>query len=152
MEKYPLKKIIVPCKKCLKVNRVDLDKAISAVPICANCKAYLPFSENVQEVNGQTLKKLLANSDMPVVVDFWASWCGPCKMFAPVFKSTAKNMSDRLIFAKLNTEEDSHAANLYKIQAIPTLILFKHGIEVDRQSGAMTPSSFASYLLKFLNE
>lgn len=145
-------KIIVPCSACYKLNKVDLDKARDAKPICANCKAYLPIHDGIQDVNGNTLRKLLINTDLPVVVDFWASWCGPCKMFAPIFKAVAQQIGQNLIFAKFNTEEDPSSANIYKIKSIPTLIVFKNGVEVNRQSGAMQQSSLSSYLEKFINK
>lgn len=142
-------KIIVPCSKCLTPNRVDLHKATDSQPICGRCKVYLPLHDGVQDVNANTLNKLVTNSEIPIVVDFWASWCGPCQMFAPIFTSTAQSMSDSLVFAKFDTENDPHGSQLYRIQSIPTLIVFKNGIEVDRQSGAMSKSAFAAYLTKF---
>ena len=142
-------KIPVPCSSCYQINNVDLERAEQAKPICAKCKSYLSIHENVQDVNSISLNKLLKNTSIPVVVDFWASWCGPCKMFAPIFYSVAQQMRDSIIFVKYNTEADAVGANAYRIQAIPTLIVFKNGIEVDRQSGVMQKTAFAAYLSKF---
>jgi thioredoxin 2 len=151
MEEYTLMKTLVPCRACYQLNRVDLEKSKHAKPICANCKTYLPIHEGVQDVNGNTLKKLITKAELPIAVDFWASWCGPCKMFSPIFIAIAQQMSDRVIFAKFNTEEDANSTNTYKIQSIPTLIIFKNGIEIDRQSGVMQKSSLHEYLSKFAN-
>ena len=145
-------KIIVPCSGCLKINKVELQKAINAKPICANCKAYLPLHDNLQDVNGNTLKKLITNSELPVVVDFWADWCGPCKMFAPIFKSVAQQLHEKIIFAKYNTEEDPSSASIYKIQSIPTIVVFKNGAEVARTSGVMQPSALSAYLSSYINK
>lgn len=143
-------KIIVPCSSCYTVNNVDLERSLSAKAICAKCKSHLPIHDGIQDVNGQTLKKLIANSKMPVVVDFWASWCGPCKSFAPIFKSVAQQLSGQIIFAKFNTEEDQASSATYNIRGIPTLIVFKNGIEIDRQSGAMQAPALHSYLSTFV--
>lgn len=144
-------KIIVPCSSCFKLNNVDLDKASHIRAICANCKSYLPIHDGIQDVNGQTLKKLITNAKMPVVVDFWASWCGPCKSFAPTYKTVAQDMREHIIFAKFNTEEDQNASVNYNIRSIPTLIVFNNGLEVDRQSGAMQKTTLQTYLSRFVN-
>lgn len=143
-------KIIVPCSSCYKINNVDLEKSLIARAICANCKSYLTIHDGIQEVNGQALKKLIANAKMPVVVDFWASWCGPCKSFAPVFKAVAQDMREQIIFAKFNTEEDQTSSITYNIRSIPTLIVFNNGIEFDRQSGAMQKTALHGYLSKLI--
>ncbi len=143
-------KIIVPCTSCYKINNVDLEKSLTARAICANCKSYLTIHDGIQDVNGQAFKKLIANSKMPVVVDFWASWCGPCKSFAPIFKAVAQDMREHIIFAKFNTEEDQASAITYNIRGIPTLIVFNNGVEVDRQSGVIQETALHEYLSTFI--
>ncbi|MBS1963574.1 MAG: thioredoxin TrxC [Bdellovibrionales bacterium] len=136
---------LVICPKCGKSNRVPLGVARKS-PICGNCKTDLPLHGAVQEVDFARLRRLVEASDRPVVVDFWASWCGPCRIFAPTFAKTAELASDRFVFAKLNTEESPEAAQAYGIRGIPTLIVFKDGREVDRQSGAIPETAFVQYL------
>jgi thioredoxin 2 len=137
---------IVVCSKCEKMNRVPLDKAEAAKPVCGSCKADLPLHDGVQDVSSSGLSRLVRTSDRPVVVDFWAEWCGPCKAFAPTFKAAARELGGQIIFAKLNTEQHASASQSYQIRGIPTLIIFKNGAEVDRQSGAMPLPTLMEYL------
>jgi thioredoxin 2 len=139
---------IVVCSDCEKLNRVPFDRAMQAQPVCGSCKAALPFQDGVQEVSGTALGKLIKSGDRPIVVDFWAEWCGPCKAFAPTFKAAAQELGDRFIFAKLNTEEHQLAAQAFQIRSIPTLMVFKNGVEITRQSGAMPLPMFKEYLLR----
>ena len=139
---------LVVCPQCVKVNRVPLARAGQAQPVCGHCQTELPLHDGVQEVSDRTLHRLIEVADRPVVVDFWAEWCGPCKMFAPTFKSAAKELGGRVVFAKLDTESHPDAAQRHRIRSIPTLIVFKNGQEVDRQSGAMPLPMLMQYLAK----
>jgi thioredoxin 2 len=134
------------CPKCEKLNRVPLEAASKGVPICGNCKSALPLHDGVQDISGSALTRLVGVADRPLVVDFWAEWCGPCKAFAPTFKAAAKTLGGQVIFAKLNTEAFPDASQKYQIRGIPTLIVFKNGAEIDRQSGAMPLPMFLEYL------
>jgi thioredoxin 2 len=137
----------VACSKCHKLNRVALERADASQPICGNCKADLSLHHGVQELNGGTLATLVGKSPRPVVVDFWAPWCGPCRAFAPAYEKAAQALAGKEVLAKLNTEADPQASARYQIQGIPTLIVFKNGVEVDRRSGALP----LPQLMQFLN-
>lgn len=134
------------CPKCEKLNRVPLKQIPALQPICGSCKTDLPIHDGLQDVSDSGLSKLIRSADGLVIVDFWAEWCGPCKAFAPTFKAAARELSDHFIFAKLNTEAHPLAAQTFRIRGIPTLILFKNGAEVDRQSGAMSLPMLMEYL------
>ena len=137
---------LVVCPSCEKINRIPFAKAETARPVCGACKADLPFHGGVQDVSGSALLKLVRAADRPVVVDCWAEWCGPCKAFAPTFQAAARELGDRFLFVKLDTETHSLAAQTYGIRSIPTLIVFDKGVEVARQSGAMPLPMFTEFL------
>lgn len=114
--------------------------------MCSRCKAPLAIDGAVNCVVGPGLKSLVEKSPQPVVVDFWAEWCAPCKMFAPIFSEAAEKMAGRIVFAKLDTEADPRAASSFGIRSIPTLIVFQEGREKTRLSGAMLLEPFLEWL------
>jgi thioredoxin 1 len=91
----------------------------------------------VMELDGSNFKSEVLDSKTPVIVDFWAAWCGPCRMMAPIFEETSKDYTGKLKFAKVSTEDQPNIAEDYDIMSIPTLVIFKGGKEVGRISGAM---------------
>ncbi|MFH1316227.1 MAG: thioredoxin [Candidatus Woesearchaeota archaeon] len=89
----------------------------------------------VTHVNNKNFKEEVTNSNIPVIIDFWASWCGPCQMLGPVFEEVSYEYKDKMKFVKVNTEEEENLANRFSIQALPTLIIAKNGEEIDRLVG-----------------
>ena len=141
---------LVFCNHCQKLNRVPNEKAFSDQAICGNCKTNLSFHDGVQESSDAGLKKIIQNSTTPIIVDFWAEWCAPCRAFAPTFKTAAKELIGKISFVKINTEENPVSSSLYQIRSIPTLMIFKDGKEVERQSGALPLASLKILLSKHL--
>lgn len=138
----------VVCPHCLKVNRIP-KKESYAKANCGQCKKSLLESQPVS-VDAYMLGTFLANSDIPVVVDFWAPWCGPCLQMAPAFKEAALIMPLQAQFVKVNTEEQQALGGQYGIQSIPTLIVFKNGREIDRLSGALSAGRLEKWVRQFL--
>ena len=131
------------CPSCAAVNRVP-EKRLEDKPVCAKCKASL-IPDHPIELTDQTFGKYTSRSSLPVVVDFWASWCGPCRSMAPQFENAAGQMSQQVIFAKVDTESNQ-VANQFNITGIPCLIVFKSGIETARQAGAMNSDQIVKWV------
>ena len=126
----------VVCTSCGALNRLPEDKpALEAK--CGKCHNTL-FKGAPVNLNDNNFSGFLQKSDLPVVVDFWAEWCGPCKMMAPAFHQAAGELEPKVILAKLDTDANQKAGGAYNIRGIPTIIMFKKGEEVARKSGAMS--------------
>ena len=125
----------VVCPHCHTTNRVA-PADLSAAPDCGKCHRPL-FAGHPVELDEAAFEKHIARSQLPVLVDFWAPWCGPCRMMAPQFEATAKQLEPHVRLVKVNTEESQALGARLNIRSIPTLALFVNGREVARQPGAM---------------
>jgi thioredoxin 2 len=131
------------CLDCGQVNRVP-EARLDAGPKCGTCGAPLLPARAV-EVDLATLEKAARVDDLPLVVDFWAPWCGPCRMMAPEFSKAAGQLAGRARLVKLNTEADPAAGAKYGIRGIPTMVKFRAGREVGRQSGAVGAAAIVGF-------
>lgn len=138
------------CPGCGSLNRVDLARASTVAPICGKCRKDLPLKDGIQELSGSALLRLIEKSSRPVVVDFWAPWCGPCRAFAPTYAQAARELGGKIVFAKLNTEAHPDAGQGFQIKSIPTLAVFRDGREQDRQSGARPLPDLLAYLRRWI--
>ena len=139
---------LVSCPSCQTPNRVPVSKLIDK-PVCGRCHELL-FQGKPADFSARQFDKFMKVTDTPIVVDFWASWCGPCKTMAPVFQQAAKQLEPYFRFVKVETESEKMLATRYAIRSIPTLIVIKNGKEVARQAGAMDVSTLVNWLKQFM--
>jgi thioredoxin 2 len=142
----PSKHIV--CPHCHSINRLP-EERFGDNPKCGACKAPL-FDGRPVELGAAEFRTHLGRNDIPVVVDFWAPWCGPCRMMAPAYAQAAGELATRAQFVKVNTEVEPGLAAQYAIRSIPTLAVFRGGQELGRMSGALDARSLVDWVNRWL--
>lgn len=144
---------LIRCPQCGTNNRVPQEKIERGLmPVCGRCKAALSVEDKPVIVTDATFSAEVEQSSLPVVVDLWAPWCGPCRMIAPTIDELASQMAGRVRFAKLNVDENPRTSARFRVEGIPTLLIFKGGREIDRIVGVQSKSALARRLQQLLPE
>ena len=137
--------LIVACPSCNTLNRAPRERLAAGGGKCGQCGTAL-FAGHPVALDDRGFESHAAKSDVPLLVDFWAPWCGPCRSMAPQFEKAASTLEPSVRLAKVNTDEQQTLAGRFGIQSIPTMVLFHHGREVARRSGAMSATAIESWV------
>ncbi len=143
--------VMVRCPSCSAINRVPLDRiSAGSKAVCGRCKTTLPTDAAPVTVTDATFGDDVERAPVPVLVDMWAPWCGPCRMIAPALDTLAVELAGRVRIAKLNVDDNPATSNRFGVRSIPTLLIFKDGREVDRIVGVQSKTAIAARLQPFL--
>jgi thioredoxin 2 len=139
--------VVVVCPSCGKKNRVPA--AAHGRPRCAECHRDLPW---IVEAGDGDFSSVVEDATVPVVVDLWAPWCGPCRMISPALEEVAVRLRGRLKLVKVNVDESPETAHRFGVQAIPTLLMFRHGALIDRTMGAQGAAQLQAWIEPLLTD
>jgi thioredoxin 2 len=139
--------IHVVCPRCDAVNRVPPERPATQA-VCGSCKARL-FDGHPVELDGVRFQRHAERNDIPVIADFWAPWCGPCRAMAPIFERAAQELEPKARFVKINVDKEPTLASHLGVQGIPALFVLKHGAVVARQAGLANLSTLQNWVRQF---
>lgn len=143
---------LIRCPSCGQMNRVSGKKVeLGLQPNCGKCKRPLILADSPTSLSDSTFSDFVEKSSIPVLIDFWAPWCGPCHAMAPVIQQLANEMKGKIMIGKIDTDENPRISSRFQIQSIPTLILFNNGKEVDRLIGVRPKQEIAARIQRILS-
>lgn len=137
----------IPCQNCGTKNRVLLGK--ESTPVCGKCKNPLEFPDSPVTITDANFNQLVEKSSLPVLLDLWATWCPPCRMLAPIVDEVAKETSGKVIVGKLDVDSNQQTAARFRVQSIPTMIIFQNGSEAERIVGLQSKKAILQKLKKY---